>query len=115
EGAEPAGAPRSSWARAWSSSPSSSVHPLESSGRQPCNHGEDEHDHDEKKRPRPRLAVPVLVGGDRVSVDLYGEGRDGLVEASREKPVSKGREEERRRLAGDAGECNQDTGQDSGK
>src|SRR5207237_6905887 len=60
-----------------------------------------EHEHEEHEGGRPRLAVPVLVGRDRIREDHDGEGGRRLQPAGAPEAVAERREEERRRLAGD--------------
>src|SRR5262245_29834317 len=60
-----------------------------------------EHQADEYERAGPRLAVPVVVGRDRVREDLQGQRRDRLVEPLVPEAVAEGREEQRRRLSRD--------------
>ena len=70
---------------------------------------------DEDQRAGPGLTVPVLVGRDGVGEDLNGERRDRLVEPRREEPVVERGEQQRRGLAGDARQRQQDAGDDAGR
>src|SRR5215510_9266653 len=69
---------------------------------------------DQHERPRPRLAVPVVIGRDRVRKDLERQRRDRLVESVVPEAISERREEQRRRLAGDARDSHHDARDDPG-
>ena len=53
--------------------------PLRDEPRRQADH---EHQRDEHERPGPGLAVPVVVGRDRVGEDLHRQRRDRLVQAA---------------------------------
>src|SRR5438105_3689582 len=66
---------------------------------EPCDEVQDEHDADEEQRRAPGLLVPIVVGRDRVRVDLHRQGGDRLVEPLGREPARERGEEERGRLS----------------
>src|SRR5512135_354584 len=64
--------------------------------------GQDEHDQDQSAGPR--LAVPLVVGTQRVDVDLQRQGGHRPLEPGGEELVAERGEQERRRLARHAGD-----------
>ena len=87
---------------------------LEAARREAREQRAEEHDRHQHERAGPRLAVPVLVGRNRVGVDLHGQRRRSAAsELRREEAVVERREEQRRRLAGDARQREHDAGDDA--
>src|SRR5207249_8681836 len=72
-----------------------------------------EYDREQHERGRPGLAVPVVVRSDGVREDHDGEGRGGLQPAGTPVAVAEGGEEKRCGLARDAGEREEEPGQDA--
>ena len=80
------------------------MHALEAARCQPREERAGQDDRHQNQRAGPRLAMPVFVRGNRVGEDLHGQRRDRLRYVRAEEPVVERREEQRRRLAGDARE-----------
>src|SRR6266568_5725864 len=72
------------------------------------------HDPDQDQRPGPGQAVPVVVGGDGEVEYLQRQGRHRFRQFPAPELVPQGGEEERRRLPGDAGNGEEDAGDDAG-
>ena len=68
---------------------------------------------DEHERASPSLAVPVVVGRDRIGKNLQRERSDGLAEAVIPKTIAESSEKERSRFAAYASKGEQNPGDDS--
>src|SRR5258707_602327 len=67
---------------------------------------------DEHERAGPSLAVPVVVGRDRIGKNLQWERSDGLAETVIPKTIAESSEKKWGRLAAHAGEGEQNPGDD---
>src|SRR5438105_3496115 len=74
---------------------------------------DDEYKSDEDQRSGPRLGVPVVVWADGIVEDLERQRRDGLPDGGGPEVVAERREQERRRLAGDARDGDERAGDDA--
>src|SRR5437868_12865249 len=68
---------------------------------------------DEHQRAGPGLTMPVVIRSDCIGKNLQWERRDWLAKVVIPKAIAERREKKRRRFAAHAGQCEQNSGDDS--